>query len=600
MKEKYICTGNEMISLPCINEKDASILDFTMLHMGYKGLIDVRGTMEQPLFTPVVRIDGEKVEFTDITWHKDNYWIPSFEVTNKQLSIRGIILAPIGERGFSYQLKVKNLDTSIKNISIGFEGTWSKTYHSINEDKEIRADRYVYESGWNHSLVFDLRIGVSVFAFAPMFSEEMMTNYSNTAEGISYEFMNQLELAPGDCKVLDSFWGMGVEEVAATTSAKEMYRAGFDKELLKTKNWLTKRYIELTEDSLKEIFHHNLFFNFFYASGITIDTEELVLVTSRSPRYYVSAAYWDRDSLLWSFPSILLVDQDHAKQMLLYVFGRQRKNLGIHSRYIDGTVLEPGFELDELCAPVIALYNYVKETGEEQFLDYDCVKEGIALILRRLREKRNEETALYETFLQPTDDMHVYPYLTYDNVLVWRMLKNLIELFKDRWSKDTLQNLENEAVFIYLDIFKHCVKNYEGVDIFAWSVDLKGKWDVYDEPPGSLQLMPFYGFLEADNEIYQNTVKVIRSPEYPYSFHDSPIAEIGCPHAPHPWVLSIANSLLCGRTERSKKILQKLKMDNGVACESVDEITGESTTGDAFATCAGFLAYAIYNAFHVK
>lgn len=39
------------------------------------------------------------------------------------------------------------------------------------------------------------------------------------------------------------------------------------------------------------------------------------------------------------------------------------------------------------------------------------------------------------------------------------------------------------------------------------------------------------------------------------------------------------------------------KLDNGVACESVDEFTGESRTGDAFATCAGFLAYAIDTAY---
>lgn len=38
-------------------------------------------------------------------------------------------------------------------------------------------------------------------------------------------------------------------------------------------------------------------------------------------------------------------------------------------------------------------------------------------------------------------------------------------------------------------------------------------------------------------------------------------------------------------------------MDNGIACESVDPETGESRTGDAFATCAGFLAYAIDRAF---
>lgn len=56
-----------------------------------------------------------------------------------------------------------------------------------------------------------------------------------------------------------------------------------------------------------------------------MDTEEFVLVTSRSPRYYVSAAYWDRDSLLWSFPSILIADPKYAKEMIEYVFTKQIK-----------------------------------------------------------------------------------------------------------------------------------------------------------------------------------------------------------------------------------------------------------------------------------
>lgn len=35
-------------------------------------------------------------------------------------------------------------------------------------------------------------------------------------------------------------------------------------------------------------------------------------------------------------------------------------------------------------------------------------------------------------------------------------------------------------------------------------------------------------------------------------------------------------------------------MDNGIACESIDETTGECTTGKAFATCAGFVCHALH------
>ena len=90
-------------------------------------------------------------------------------------------------------------------------------------------------------------------------------------------------------------------------------------------------------------------------------------------------------------------------------------------------MLEPGFELDELVAPVLALQAYLSKTRDEAFLQERFVQDGLSLILTRLQEVRHPETALYETFLQPTDDEIVHPYLTYDNVLVWRALQLLAD-----------------------------------------------------------------------------------------------------------------------------------------------------------------------------
>ena len=55
----------------------------------------------------------------------------------------------------------------------------------------------------------------------------------------------------------------------------------------------------------------------------------------------------------------------------------------------------------------------------------------------------------------------------------------------------------------------------------------------------------------------------------------------------------MCNSLLSGHGQAALEHLAKTRMDNGIACESVHEDTGECTTGAAFATCAGFLAYAL-------
>ena len=57
-------------------------------------------------------------------------------------------------------------------------------------------------------------------------------------------------------------------------------------------------------------------------------------------------------------------------------------------------------------------------------------------------------------------------------------------------------------------IYENCV--FDGM--FAWSVDLQGGHDVYDEPPGSLLLLPYYGFCAADDPLYLKTAEAISQP----------------------------------------------------------------------------------------
>lgn len=603
MTTKYIVTGNETVSLPTIREADGSIEGISLLHMGAKGMLELCGSKEQPFLKPFAEADGRDIPITDFKWEYSHYWIPGFQARAGSIQVKGTLLAPIGERGFCYRLSVENEDNKPVDIVFGLKGCWSKALHSINESKEIQSEKNVYKSGWNHCFVCDLRLGFSLLAFAPIYTEKPQSSeteysYTKAEDGsILYRLYQRKKLEPGEV-AFENFWfGFGFEEVAAATSAKEMLRQGYEAEFKRTSDWLAMRERRISNEKLNEILNKNMFFSFFFGSGITVDTEEFVLVTSRSPRYYVSAAYWDRDSLLWSFPAILMTDADYAKEILHYVFTKQIKNVGIHSRYIDGTVLEPGFELDELCAPVIALSEYVKAADDYEFLDEPYIQAGVRRILKILQSKRHKDVALYETFLQPTDDMHVYPYLTYDNVLVWKALNQTAELYRGRWNEETLRYLLKEANDIRKAIEEHCVKLYNGAPVYAWSIDLNGNWNIYDEPPGSLLLLPHYGYCGFDDNVWVNTANIIRSRDYKYSFADCPIAEIGCEHAPHPWVLSIANSLLSGFAATAGEHLQKCSMDNGIACESVDEYTGESRTGDAFATCAGFLAYAIYKAF---
>lgn len=585
--DRYLPTGNEMVSLPKINERTAGIEDFTFLSMQYKGMIEVRGGDDTPLIQPFIRMGQEDVPLTGLQWSRDRCWIPTLQARAGGSLFSMTVLAPVGERGFAVKLSLTaGEDTA---LTWGLRGRWDGSWHCVNEDKALDGVPRCYPSGWNHSLIFDFRCGVPLFAFAPMSDQETDGDFLAEQGAVSYALSRREEIPSGETRELTFFWGLGFEEVAAATSAKEMLRRGWDWEYRRTVSWLERRMSPMPTSRLTEIYNTNLFFCIFYATGVTLDTEELVCATSRSTRYYVSAAYWDRDVLLWAFPAILDADAALAEQILRYVFGRQRRNLGVHSRYIDGTVLEPGFELDELTAPVIALEAYVERTGRRSILTDSDVQRGIGQILGTLEAMAHPEVPLYETFLQPTDDEIVYPYLTYNNVLVWRALEALARLYPQQYGA-----LAARAQAVKAAVYAHCVfRDREGRAYFAWSVDLEGRHNVYDEPPGSLQLLPYYGFCGSDDPVWRGTVSMIRSSAYAYSFAGQPIAEIGCAHAPYPWLLSLCNSLLCGHAAQAFRELEIMDMDNGIACESVDPVTGACVTGAAFATCAGFLCHSM-------
>ena len=75
----YLPTGNEMVSLPKINELTAGIEDLTFLSMQHKGMIEVRGGSDTPLIQPFIRIGETELPLTDLQWSRDSYWIPALQ-----------------------------------------------------------------------------------------------------------------------------------------------------------------------------------------------------------------------------------------------------------------------------------------------------------------------------------------------------------------------------------------------------------------------------------------------------------------------------------------------------------------------------------------
>lgn len=582
-----LVTGNEYISIPEINTKTGSIKDITLLHYGSKGLLDLRGD-DKGLFNISILLNDLLLDNSKINWSLFNYWIPKGIYEDNNIKIELTIFAPLGHKGFVYNVTQTNKSSKDINVKVVFSGTLKGLYHCVNEEMYFDGKYEKLNSAWNDSFYYSISHGFPCISFAPIVDSKF-TNNDSINNPLSYSIECK-ETLKTDCnKSINAYWGFGYEQVAAITASREMERWGLNALFNETNKYFNDKKIETGNLEFDELLNRNLFFNIFYSTGKTIDTEQRVIVTSRSPKYYVSASYWDRDSLLWAFPSIAKVDSILAKEMLMYVATIQAKNVGVHSRYIDGSVLEPGFELDELCAPIIALDNYLTLNDDNLLLEDVNIISLIQRIIATLELNKSIKLGLYETFLQPTDDMNVYPYLTYNNVLVWKVYK-ILESFNFVNSKTLWANKAEE---VKTSIYKNCVKTIDERKQFIWSVNEDNCYDVYDEPPGSLILLSTFGFCSKEDKIYQNSIKTILSKDYELSFADKPFGAIGCEHAKHPWILSLANLY---RVQKSEDTLQKLllaPMDNGLACESIDEYTGISTTGDAFATCAGYLSYSL-------
>ncbi len=587
----HVC-GNEYISLDNINIYDASINNLTLLHMRSKGLLDFRGE-DNPLFRIEVKVDGKKLEFNNIDWQLISYWIPKATIETENEVLEIIILTPLKQKGFVYHLAITNKTNEKRIYEVEFSGTLKSLYHCVNEEKYFNGTYEAYHSDWNDGPVFAISNGFPQIALSFLVDKKVIWSYTKELP-LKYSAKANLYVDCYKKETISNYIGIGYEEVSSITAAIELKRMGFDYLLNQMTSYLNNIIKISNNEEFNSLLNRNLLYTLFFSTGITIDTEERVIVTSRSPKYYVSAAYWDRDSLLWAFPAIVNADKDVAREILEYITTIQSKNIGIHSRFIDGTILEPGFELDELCSFIIALDYYLQKTNEYDILEDSNTKALINRILRILKTKKSESLLLYETFLQPTDDMRTYPYLTYNNVLVWKVFQIL-----EQWNFDNKEfYYKKEKEDLFKSIFTNCVKKIDNKEQFIWSLDINNNYDIYDEPPGSLILLPTFDFISKDNVIFKNTADKILDKSYKYSFSSYPFGAIGCPHAPHPWVLSLANNLRVFHDVESLNKLMNAKMDNGIACESIDENTGNCTTGEAFATCAGYLSFSLLDEIH--
>ena len=597
--DDVIPTGNDWIALPAIRARDGALLNFNVISMRYRGLLEVAGVADRPLMAPFIEIAGVRRPLAQLRWSLRDYWIPTGTMESDGVRVRLTYAAPPNSRAAIVRFQVTNLRSAPLRLAPGIDLDWGKTNRVTYSPAPLGGRRTMSPTPVDTDMeIFKYNTDDTQMAWGFAYVGSKGTLHTDK-ENPGLTARHEAELAPGRTLDVHFIIGVGLDEFSAAYAMrvlnKRVDRYGLDGVIAEAADDAHGRTRTTGDPELDRIMNRNLLFTTYYAWGRAIDTEQFTGMTSRSNRYYVSAAYWDRDALLWSFPALLDSDVSRAREALDYALGIQARNIGIHSRFIDGVVLEDGFELDELVAPIVALASYLNKTNDLAMLERH--RSVIATLLERLRAERDPATGLFETFQDAQDEYLRKPFSIYDNVLAWRALKDLAEIATREQRTSEAASLTSEAATLKAAILRHGVLEGApgaGGPIFAANVNSAGG-EFVDVPPGSLMKLPMLGFISEDDALFRRTYAWLHSSNYEYSYADQPYGLPGSYRLPFTTSWGVADHLrLKAGRAHALKILKHSPWDGGIITEGVKADTGvPDREGLAFATAAGYVAHTI-------
>ena len=541
-------TGNEYVSIPEINDKTGSISSFGIMHEGYRANLDFIGDAQSPLISPSVSLEGNEL-CSNFEGSLLEYWIPEFKKKTDVLSIEYSIFAPLVRRGFICLLSIKNLSANKTVINAGWKGSWKGINYSSMCSGSMNGIMHVVKSKkYDNSLVFELRGEAPISAFNLLADADF--SYSIDDDNLArYEVLKQYSLEPGETIKLPMYVGIGTREVSAVSNAREMSIQHWDKLRLSLVKWLNEHTIQFNDQFIKDVLNVHSFYNYFFSQATTLDTENYVLATTKASNNYGCAVYSDKNAMRWTLPAVLQMNWEQARNLLTYGFTTQLRNVGTKSRFIDGTVLESGFILDHLCAPIRALQTYIQLTDDLSILFDRRIQIGVNTIQQILAPQRHSQTPLFETLMTPDGEYCEYPYICYSNALVWRILVDIGNLYSRIRDVDRAEEATKLAIQVKEAILETFVVKGPFGDMFAFAADCNGAYILGDNPHGSLKLLTYFGFCQASDEIYQNTIKWIHSDYNKSNKHDNMLEN---------QIINAANDLLCGRVDEAINFLKSI------------------------------------------
>jgi uncharacterized protein len=600
-------TGNDYISIPSITR--TCVMDgLTILHGGLGGLIEWTGIdADAPLFRPELLVDGAPVSLAVATWRRLDRWIPVFQLNLPDgLALEGTVCAPGGYpagRGALLRFELENRGRTNHRIALRLHIIWGSTNLWIATGRRLEGVHRLLFDG--SCLCLESRNGrgpalalCSTHALA-LAGGTQPARLGELPAGAVLEAPNGTPLyamaeqtftvQPNRRGTACFFIGAGRERDGACASATNLRRAGPDR-------WLRQARLELArilragEDAQRsELLNRNLLFNRYFAVGRGIDDDRLYLIRSRSTRCPAPALFNEREALFWTIPALIVADAGVAREAIFRVFDTFSERAGEYLRYIDSGAYDPAFVLDQLLLyPWIADY-YIRTSGDQSLLDEPLLRQVIIEADSALFLRLHAQHMLCSTDLLPSGDVTDHPYPTLGNVLLWVFCDALSRLWT-RGADEPPLRFEGAASEVAAAVWQHCTTEVDGIAVLASSANLEGEAAVYDDPAGTLALLPFFGFCPTDDPLWTDTMEFLRSRRYPL-WRDGGVPGLATrSDRAHARLAALCADLLGPAQQEALQRLTRLRFPAGVAAGGY-ATDGGDVVEPYHAALAGFLAW---------
>ncbi|MBR6186179.1 MAG: glycoside hydrolase family 125 protein [Clostridia bacterium] len=263
-------------------------------------------------------------------------------------------------------------------------------------------------------------------------------------------------------------------------------------------------------------------------------------------------------------------------------------------------IWERKYEVDSLCYPIRLAHHFWKTAGDASWCNDTFLRAACRILTVWETEQRHMERSPYHfsrvcrrptdtlgnggkgapvgytgmtwSGFRPSDDACTYGYLIPANFFAEKSLKQLEEIL------DALRPQAGLAARaralreqIRAGLAQYAVFDRPGFGpVYAYEVDGLGNAVFMDDANvPSLLSLPYLGCVEADDPVYQNTRRMLLSPENPYYFSGACAKGIGSPHTPPDYIWPISLCIQGLTAVNAEEIRQIARMLEGMDADTL-------------------------------